>query len=115
MVRPLQGFGRNIHYAVHVVDFDGPDDARGPAYYRAEHESEGRWYVMAMRYDDIYRRRDQWFFVSRRVDTLYALDVLDRPSEPRVRCPGNDISATMPTTFASWQAFCDRPADRRHS
>lgn len=113
----LRGFGRSIHYiAGHVVDFDGPNDARGLVYCRAEHEFDDGWYVMAMRYADVYQRRDgRWCFVSRREHPMYAVDVLDRPSEPWVRWPGKEfIQATMPTTFPSWNAFWDSPDLRRN-
>ncbi|MBF4997418.1 nuclear transport factor 2 family protein [Nocardia sp. BSTN01] len=60
----------------------GPELARGSVYCRAEHEVGDRWIVMAIRYDDSYRRVDgEWLFERRRERHWYAADVTERPQE----------------------------------
>ncbi len=77
----LRWFYRSIHQIVgHRVELLGPDTARGQVHCRAEHEVGNRWIVMAIRYDDEYRKVDgQWLFARRREHHWYAADVTDRP------------------------------------
>ncbi|MCX0272877.1 nuclear transport factor 2 family protein [Nocardia zapadnayensis] len=59
---------------------DGPVRARGSVYCRAEHEVGDRWIVMAIRYDDDYRRVDgEWLFERRREHHWYAADITEHP------------------------------------
>jgi ketosteroid isomerase-like protein len=108
----LRRFGRSIHLICgHTVDFIDDDHASGHVYCRAEHEDGDGWYVMAMRYDDVYERRDgAWFFVRRKEHPWYAVDVLDRPSAPYVRWPGHEgMRATLPERFPTWEGFWGHP------
>jgi hypothetical protein len=102
----LRGFGRSIHFICgHTVDFVDDDTAEGSVYCRAEHEDGDGWYVMAMRYDDVYLRRDGgWYFLRRRERLWYVVDVAERPGEPFVRWPGKDrMQAVLPEAFPSWK------------
>lgn len=104
----LRRFGRSIHLICgHVVDFIDDDHATGNVYCRAEHEDNGGWYVMAMRYDDVYERRDdRWYFMRRKEHPWYAVDVLDRPSEPFVRWTGHEaMQATLSAMLPFWEQF----------
>jgi ketosteroid isomerase-like protein len=115
----LRRFGRSIHFICgHVVDFVDDDHATGLVYSRAEHEDGGGWYVMAMRYEDVYERRDgRWFFVRRTEHPWYAVDILDRPADPYIRWPGHPgMAATLPERFGTWAAFwesSEHAEDRR--
>jgi hypothetical protein len=82
----LRWFYRSVHLICgHRVELgpdgeDGPDSATGSVYCRAEHEVGDRWIVMAIRYDDEYRRVDgEWLFARRREHHWYAADVGEHP------------------------------------
>lgn len=112
--KPLRGFGRSIHLVCgHTVEFVDDDRATGRVYCRAEHEDGPGWYVMTMRYDDVYERRgNQWYFVSRRERLWYVVDVLDRPSAPFIKWPGREsMKATLPESFPTWTTFWDRDSN----
>ncbi len=114
----LRWFYRSIHLICgHRIelgpetDDDGPVTAHGQVYCRAEHEVDDRWVVMAIRYDDRYRRTGgEWLFERRIERHWYAADVHERPQQagfdswqvgPPPALPGHD-----PTWAAFW------PADR---
>ena len=85
------------------------DHATGSIYCRAEHEDGDGWFVITMRYDDTYERRDgQWYFVRRREYPWYSIDVTERPGPDFIRWP-NDVSlrAAMPQRMPTWRAFWD--------
>jgi hypothetical protein len=85
----LGGFYRSVHqicgHRVVLAPLGGPgaaDTAAGQVYCRAEHEVRDRWIVMAIRYDDVYRRvGEQWLFERRREYHWYKADVTERPPE----------------------------------
>ena len=83
----LRRFYRSIHLICgHQFDFVDADHATGSIYCRAEHEDGDGWFVITMRYDDVYERRDgQWGFVR----TAGAPVVLGR----RDRAPGAGVHA----------------------
>ena len=87
----LRRFYRSIHLICgHEFDFVDADHATGSIYCRAEHEDGDGWYVITMRYDDVYERRNgQWCFVKRREHPWYSVDVTERP--------GRNSSAGRPT------------------
>ncbi len=104
----LRWFYRSIHQIVgHRVELLGPDTARGHVYCRAEHEVGERWIVMAIRYDDDYRKvNGQWLFSRRRERHWYAADVTDQP--PSVAFDGWDIPPTpanLPGLSPTWSSF----------
>ena len=111
----VRGFYRSVHQICgHRIDL-GPDDpdgqgpahASGSVYCRAEHEVDERWVVMAIRYDDAYRRIGaEWFFERRREHHWYAVDVTERPQavdfdswHSSGRRPG------LPAVDPSWAEF----------
>jgi SnoaL-like domain len=77
----LHMFYRSIHQIVgHRIDITDEQRASGNVYCRAEHEVDDRWIVMAIRYDDEYRKADgRWHFVRRKENHWYAADVTERP------------------------------------
>jgi ketosteroid isomerase-like protein len=106
----LRRFYRSIHLICgHQFDFVDADHATGSIYCRAEHEAGDGWFVITMRYDDTYERRDgQWLFVRRREYPWYSVDVTERPGPDFIRWP-TDVSlrAAMPQRMPSWRAFWD--------
>ncbi|WP_313901290.1 nuclear transport factor 2 family protein [Mycobacterium sp. SMC-4] len=106
--RVLRRFYRSIHLVCgHQFDFVDADHATGSVYCRAEHEEGDGWYVITMRYDDVYERRDgEWFFVRRREYPWYSVDVTERPGPDFIRWPADvELNAAMPARMASWSAF----------
>ncbi|OBG91916.1 polyketide cyclase [Mycobacterium sp. E3251] len=106
--RVLRRFYRSIHLVCgHQFDFIDADHATGAVYCRAEHEEGDGWYVITMRYDDVYeRRRGQWCFVKRREHAWYSVDVTERPGPEFMRWPGDvRLRAAMPQRMATWEAF----------
>lgn len=79
----LRWFYRSIHFIMgHRIILDGDDRAHGHVYCRAEHEVGDRWIVMAIRYDDTYRRVDgEWLFETRREWHWYAADLVETPQQ----------------------------------
>jgi hypothetical protein len=106
----LRRFYRSIHLVCgQQIDLVDPDHATGATYCRAEHEDGGGWFVIAMRYDDVYeRRKGVWGFVKRREHPWYSVDVTERPGPDFVRWPpGVALRAAMPHRMPSWQTFWD--------
>jgi ketosteroid isomerase-like protein len=104
----LRRFYRSIHLVGgHEFDFVDADHATGSVYCRAEHEEGDGWYVITMRYDDVYERRSgQWCFVQRREHPWYSVDVTERPGPDFVRWPRDvRLRAAMPQRMASWGTF----------
>ncbi len=104
----LRRFYRSIHLVCgHQFDMVGADHATGSVYCRAEHEDGAGWYVIAMRYDDVYQRRDgRWYFVRRREHPWYSVDVTERPGPDFIRWPTDvDLRAAMPHRMESWHRF----------
>ena len=104
----LRRFYRSIHLICgHQFDLVDADHAIGSIYCRAEHEDGNGWYVITMRYDDVYERRDgQWCFVKRREYPWYSVDVTERPGPEFMRWPTDvRLRAAMPQRMPSWQAF----------
>ncbi|MDA4107013.1 nuclear transport factor 2 family protein [Mycolicibacterium holsaticum] len=107
----LRRFYRSIHLICgQVVDFVDDDHATGSIYCRAEHEDGDGWYVITMRYDDVYERRGgHWYFVTRREHPWYSVDVTERPGPDFVRWPADvPLRAAMPHRMPTWRAFWDR-------
>lgn len=107
-------FYRSVHLVCgHRVELGpvGPDGvadtATGAVYCRAEHEIGDRWVVMAIRYDDVYRRVDgTWLFERRKESHWYKADVTERPPEVDFDSWHNeDQPAALPQRESSWAAF----------
>ena len=79
----IRQFYRSIHQIVgHRIDLVDPHHATGSVYCRAEHEVGSRWVIMAIRYDDEYRKVDgQWLFVRRKEKHWYAADLVEHPQK----------------------------------
>ena len=76
-----RGFYRSIHQIVgHRIDLVDAENATGNVYCRAEHEVGDQWIVMAIRYDDTYRKVDgRWHFNGRKERHWYAADITQQP------------------------------------
>ena len=104
----LGWFYRSVHQIVgHRVEMLGPDTARGQVYCRAEHEVGDRWIVMAIRYDDDYRKVDgEWLFSRRRERHWYAADVTERPQAVAFDSWGTTPGGPgLPQLAPTWTAF----------
>lgn len=104
----LRRFYRSIHLVCgHQFDFVDGDNATGSVYCRAEHEDGDGWYVITMRYDDVYQRRDdRWCFVKRREHPWYSVDVTERPGPDFIRWPTDVVlRAAMPHRMPTWRTF----------
>jgi SnoaL-like domain len=99
----------SIHFVGnHVVDFDGPDEARGIVYCRDELErpETGEWEIGVLQYWDTYRRVEgEWCFQRRKFHRWYITDALTRPAHG-LGVGGDSLTTTqLPEAFASWSAF----------
>jgi hypothetical protein len=106
---PVRTFYRSVHQICgHAIDFIDDDHATGKVYCRAEHESRGKWVVMAICYFDEYARRDgRWYFVRRKERHWYSTDVLERPGQPVFQNwdAWPDAQPELPHAFATWKEF----------
>jgi hypothetical protein len=93
----VRKFYRSFHQIVgHRIELVDAHTARGQTYCRAEHEVGDRWIVIAIRYDDKYRKVDgEWFFESRRDHHLYSTDLVEHPQS---------------ADFNSWKPVAQDPA-----
>lgn len=92
----------------HVIDFDGPDAARGIVYCKAEIQEGDRWNHQAIQYHDTYAKRaDHWYFVRRKHLLVYgqhqAHNPLDQPAAdwPK-RSTGRGV---VPEALDTWRRF----------
>ena len=108
----LRWFQRSIHLICgHRIELgpdtaDGPVTATGQVYCRAEHEVGDKWIVMAIRYDDVYRRVDgEWLFDRRAERHWYSADTTERPQA--VGFEGWDRSGrpALPELDPTWAPF----------
>lgn len=112
----LRWFYRSMHQICgHGIDLgadmegeaSGPNTATGQVYCRAEHEVGERWIVMAIRYDDTYRRVDgRWLFARRRERHWYAADMLEHPQSVGFDSWGTSHETPgLPAHERTWGAF----------
>lgn len=109
IVPQVQLFYRSIHQIVgHRIELLSADRATGAVYCRAEHEVGDRWAVIAIRYDDEYRKVDgQWFFARRTDKHWYEADLVERPQDVAFSgWPGIPSRPRVPDS-ASWANFWD--------
>jgi len=101
-----------LHVGNHVIDFDGPDDARGVVYCRAEVQTDAETLIsQAIHYGDTYsRRRGRWYFVRRKHELFYGVEIGRRPVDlPPANWPEHHTGkGTVPERFESWQRFWER-------
>lgn len=110
--------GHRIDLGPDAADGSGPVSATGSVYCRAEHEVDDRWIVMAIRYDDVYRRDgDEWFFERRKEHHWYAADSLEHPQSVAFDSWGTSGHApALPGVEPSWTSFwADAPAHTSHA
>jgi hypothetical protein len=102
-------FYRSIHQICgHRVELLTDDTARGKTYCRAEHEDGERYIVMAICYNDEYRKVDgEWFFSRRREQHWYAADLLERPQSVDFVSWERSETPALPGAFPTWTAFWD--------
>lgn len=104
----LRRFYRSIHLICgQQIDLIDATHATGSTYCRAEHEDGTGWFIITMRYDDVYERRGEgWFFVRRREHPWYSVDVTERPGPDFVRWPADvTLRPSMPHRMPTWTEF----------
>jgi ketosteroid isomerase-like protein len=110
--RQLRAIGVSILFVGnHVIDFDDADRARGIVYCIAQIQDGERWIRQAIRYDDVYARRDgRWLFVRRRHLLWYGIEEPHNPLlQPPAEWPKSHTGrGTLPETLESWQRFWKR-------
>lgn len=98
-----------LFVAGHVINMIDADHAAGTVSCLAEMGGQDRWVRQAIAYRDRYERRDgrRWYFVDRRHDLYYGLDVPERPiAQEDARWPRSRTGrGTVPFRWASWQSL----------
>lgn len=111
--RVLRGFTTSVHVVANqIVEFTGPDAARGVTYCRCEHEVGDVWVPMYLYYLESYARRNgRWYFQRRIVSRLLASASDEAPvGDKKVRWPGRPaVDGTWHAHFPSWEAFWADP------
>lgn len=108
-VESLKQIGVSILFVGnHVIDFDGPDQARGVVYCRGQIQDGEKWIEQAIQYRDTYARRDGRWLFERRVHVLwYGVEAAERPldQEP-ANWPARHVGrGTVPEDLPTWNAF----------
>ena len=104
-----------LNVGTHQIDLQGPDDATGHVYCKAEVQDGDRWIHQAIRYDDAYRRVDGvWLFTRRIHQLFYGAEVGTNPlGLPPADWPRNhDGLGTLPAADPSGQEFTGPEAER---
>lgn len=107
----VQFTGTSHHIGNHIIEFDGPDDAKGVVYSKNEHETPSAWVAMQMMYVDEYTRVDgAWLFKRRLPLYWYAADMRQPPlGENKMRWPEREpYEGGFHALFPSWEAFWAR-------
>jgi hypothetical protein len=92
----------------HIIEFDGPEAARGLVYSRNEHETGDEWVIMTMMYWDRYERIDgRWYFRRRLPLYWYATDLNKPPiGEAKMRWPDREpYDGGWEDFWPSWKEF----------
>ena len=102
----------------HIIEFDGPDRARGVVYSRNEHETGDEWVIMTMMYWDDYERIDgRWYFRRRLPLYWYATDLNAPPiGDNKMRWPDEESyegawHQFWPTYREFWESRLAEPSD----
>ena len=107
--RQLRGIGISILFVGnHIIDFDGPDRARGVVYCKGEIQDGERFIRQAILYRDRYERREGRWYFARRIHLLwYGAEVGVNPlTLPPANWPEHhDGKGTLPESWDSWQRF----------
>jgi hypothetical protein len=107
IVPQLKIFYRSIHQIVgQRIELISGERATGAVYCRAEHEVGDRWIVIAIRYDDEYRKVDgKWCFARRNDKHWYERDLAERPQDIAFSgWPGAPSRPRVPDSV-SWARF----------
>jgi len=109
IVPQVKLFYRSIHQIVgHRLELISGERATGAVYCRAEHEVGDRWIVIAIRYDDEYRKVDgRWYFARRNDKHWYETDLVERPQD--IAFSGWPSAPSRPRVpdSATWATFWD--------
>lgn len=104
--------GPSFHFAHdHVIWFEDDDDeAKGIVTSHVELVRKGDPMLIAMRYEDTYRRyKGSWRFAERITSFFYYLKAADYfeflPTEKRMCVSGDPTEADWPEGISTWQAF----------
>ena len=92
----------------HLIEFEGPDVARGVVYSRNEHETGDEWVIMTMMYWDRYERiGERWLFRRRLPLYWYATDLNAPPiGANKMRWPDREAYEGGYAGFwPSWERF----------
>jgi hypothetical protein len=84
--------------------------AEGTVYSHAETTRDGVASLAAMRYDDVYSKKEgSWKFLKRTINFFYYVkteDYLESLNDPmRVNMGDNKIAADIPESIPSWSEF----------
>ena len=103
-----------LNVGTHQIDLQGPDDATGHVYCKADVQDGDRWIHQAIRYDDAYRRVDGvWLFTRRIHQLFYGAEVGTNPLglQP-ADWPRNHAGwGTLPAADPTWQEFAGPEAE----
>lgn len=105
--------GPSFHWTHDVTISINPEDnhlAEGTVYSHAETTRDGIASLAAMRYDDLYSKKEgTWKFFKRTINFFYYVkseDYLDSLNDPmRVNMGENKIAADIPESIPSWAEF----------
>ena len=94
----------------HIITFDTDDEAQGFVTSHAEVVRDGRAMLVAMRYDDRYRRiGDQWKFAKREVSFFYYVPAARfaelLPIRERVYGYGEPVAADWPEATPTYRQY----------
>lgn len=107
--RSLSAIGVSILFVGnHLIDFESPDRGTGVVYCRAQIQDGEKWIEQAIRYGDVYERREgRWLFVRRVHALWYGVETAERPldQEP-ANWPERHVGCgTVPEDWPTWKAF----------
>ena len=91
----------------HVIDLVDADHATGVVFCYCETGTASKWIRQMIAYEDIYeRRQNRWYFVSRRHELFYGLEVEGSPlSQEPANWPSSNVGrGSVPWGWASWEA-----------
>ena len=103
-----------LNVGTHVIDLVDEDNATGVVYCRGEVQTGERWIQQAIAYTDTYAQRaGSWYFVRRRHELFYGMDVGVNPlAQPSANWPEhNEGRGTLPASWPTWVAFWGLPAE----
>ena len=94
----------------HVIEFDGPDKARGRVAVHAELWRHERAMVTALRYADLYEKSDgRWRFSERLLSFMYYLPVEEYGAAmgvlERNRAGSEPVAADWPERMSTWTEY----------